>query len=166
MLFRAAAQLRDDGRDVTVCVVGDGPRRAALARDGGGPRARRLDRLGRRTGRCEEAAGRLRRRRDLLRLRRAARRSIGNPCCRRSDGLYRRRYAARHPFGRSRPHRPCARSCGVGDRDPPICRRPVRRGSRRESVRGTSFDEHYEFEQMVRAFERVYDRVLGRDARD
>jgi len=25
---------------------------------------------------------------------------------------------------------------------------------------------HYEFEQMVRAFERVYDRVLGRNAPD
>jgi glycosyltransferase involved in cell wall biosynthesis len=31
VLFRAAAQLRHDGREVTVCVVGDGPRRAALA---------------------------------------------------------------------------------------------------------------------------------------
>lgn len=30
VLFQAAAQLRDGGRDVTVCVVGDGPRRAAL----------------------------------------------------------------------------------------------------------------------------------------
>lgn len=30
VLFRAAARLRDDGRDVTVCVVGDGPRREAL----------------------------------------------------------------------------------------------------------------------------------------
>jgi glycosyltransferase involved in cell wall biosynthesis len=31
VLFRAAAQLREEGRDMTVCVVGDGPRRAALA---------------------------------------------------------------------------------------------------------------------------------------
>jgi glycosyltransferase involved in cell wall biosynthesis len=31
VLFRAAAQLRQEGREVTVCVVGDGPRRPALA---------------------------------------------------------------------------------------------------------------------------------------
>jgi len=30
VLFQAAAQLRDAGRNLTVCVVGDGPRRAAL----------------------------------------------------------------------------------------------------------------------------------------
>jgi glycosyltransferase involved in cell wall biosynthesis len=30
VLFRAAARLRDGGHDLTVCVVGDGPRRAAL----------------------------------------------------------------------------------------------------------------------------------------
>lgn len=30
VLFRAAARLRDEGRDIRVCVVGDGPRRASL----------------------------------------------------------------------------------------------------------------------------------------
>jgi glycosyltransferase involved in cell wall biosynthesis len=30
VLFKAAAKLREEGRNVTVCVVGDGPRRAAL----------------------------------------------------------------------------------------------------------------------------------------
>jgi glycosyltransferase involved in cell wall biosynthesis len=33
VLFRAAARLRDEGRDINVCVVGDGPRRASLGEE-------------------------------------------------------------------------------------------------------------------------------------
>ena len=164
VLFRAAAQLRDDGRDVTVCVVGDGPRREALVETAEGLG---LD------GSIVWAGERA----EAKRLPAAF--DVG-VICSDFEGLP---VAALETLAAGVPMvctavgtMPDILSEGAGlivpVRDDAALATAIRSfiddraaaaeaGLRaRDVVR-----QHYEYQQMVRAFERVYDRVLGRDTR-
>jgi glycosyltransferase involved in cell wall biosynthesis len=163
VLFRAVAQLREDGRDVRLCVVGDGSRRAALVEA-----AASLGLDGSVTWAGERA--------EAKRLPAAF--DVG-VICSDFEGLP---VAALETLAAGVPMvctavgtLPDILSGGAGltvpVRDHAALAAAIRRfiddpaarahaGARaRDVVR-----RHYEFEQMVRAFERVYDRVLGRNA--
>ena len=165
VLFHAAARLRDDGRDVTICVVGDGPRRAALAQTAA---SLGLDGLVKWAG--ERA--------DAKRLPAAF--DVG-VICSDFEGLP---VAALETLAAGVPMvctpvgtLPDILSEGAGLIVPlrdhvalaaAICRfiddraAAAQAGARARDV----IRRHYEFGQMVRAFERVYEGVLGRNERD
>ena len=164
MLFRAAAQLRDDGRDVTVCVVGDGPRRAALVETAAGlgldgsivwagerAEAKRLPAAFDVGVICSDFEGL-----PVAALETLAAvvpmvcTAVGTMPDILSDGAglivpVQDHAALATAIRRFIDDRSAAAEAGLRARD------VVRR--------------HYEFQQMVTAFERVYDRVLGRDTR-
>jgi glycosyltransferase involved in cell wall biosynthesis len=164
VLFRAAAQLRDDGRDVTVCVVGDGPRRAALVETAAGlgldgsvvwagerAEAKRLPAAFDVGVICSDFEGL-----PVAALETLAAgvpmvcTAVGTMPDILSDGAglivpVQDHAALATAIRRFIDDRSAAAEAGLRARD------VVRR--------------HYEFQQMVTAFERVYDRVLGRDTR-
>jgi glycosyltransferase involved in cell wall biosynthesis len=160
VLLRAAARLRDEGREVSLCIVGDGPRRAALAKAAS---SLGLD------GSVNWAGERA----EAKRLPAAF--DVG-VICSDFEGLP---VAALEILAAGVPMvstavgtMPTILSEGAGlavpVRDDVALASAIRRfidepdliaraGARaRELIR-----EHYEFQNMVRAFERVYARVLG-----
>ena len=160
VLFRAARELRDGGHDVTVCVVGDGPRRAALAEA-----ATRLGLDGSVTWAGE--------RREAKRL--AAAFDVG-VICSDFEGLP---VAALEILAAGVPMvctavgtLPAILSEGAGTtvpvRDHVALTAAIRRfiddraaTARAGACARETVLRHYGFDQMVRGFERVYDRVLG-----
>lgn len=165
VLFRAAAQLRDDGRDVTVCVVGDGPRRAALAETatslgldasvvwaGERAEAKRLPAAFDVGVICSDFEG--------LPVAALETLAAGVPMVCTAVGTLpeilsggagltvpvRDHVALAKALGRFVDDRSAATQAGARARD------LVRRD--------------YDFDHMVKAFERIYDQVLGRGARD
>jgi glycosyltransferase involved in cell wall biosynthesis len=165
VLFRAAAQLRDDGRGVTVCVVGDGPRRAALAETaaslgldaavvwaGERPEAKRLPAAFDVGVICSDFEG--------LPVAALETLAAGVPMVCTAVGTLpeilsggagftvpvRDHVALAKALGRFVDDRSAAKQAGARARD------LVRRD--------------YDFDHMVKAFERVYDQVLGRSGQD
>ena len=103
VLFRAVARLRNEGRQISVCVVGDGPQRS------GSPRRLRVSgstvpSLGPESKPSEALAGSLRRRCDLFRFRRSPARRSGGSRGRYSSGFYCGRVDADYPRARRWSH--------------------------------------------------------------